>query len=201
MQTTNNNDMAVATRLALRARVLAARDALAPVERQRLSTMAHANLWQLPSFAAAATVLLYVDFRSEVATMAMIHQCLEAGKTVAVPRVAADHRLITYQLTAPDLDLIPGSYGILEPNPARCATIDPQAIKLVVLPGSVFDEQGGRLGYGGGYYDRFLANAAPRAVRLGLAFELQVVPVLPLLAHDQRLHGLITESRTLAFPA
>ena len=201
METTDNNDMAAATRRGLRTRILAAREALAPAERHRLSALVHTKLWQLPSFATAATMLLYVDFRSEVETMALIHQCLAAGKTVAVPRVAENHRLIAYQITAPDLELIPGAYGIMEPDPARCPPLSPSAIELVVLPGSVFDEQGGRLGYGGGYYDRFLANEAQQAIRLGIAFELQVVPVLPLLAHDQRLHGLVTESRTLAFPA
>ena len=204
MQTTDNNDMVTTqttTRRALRTRILTARDALAPAERHRLSGLVHSNLWKLPSFAIAATVLLYVDFRSEVETMAMLRLCLLTGKTVAVPRVADNHRLIPYQLTAPDLELIPGAYGILEPDPVRCLAVAPAAIELVVLPGSVFVEQGGRLGYGGGYYDRFLANEAPQAVRLGIAFELQVVPSLPLLAHDQRLHGLVTERRTLAFPA
>jgi 5-formyltetrahydrofolate cyclo-ligase len=65
------------------------------------------------------------------------------------------------------------------------------------MPGSVFDLRGGRLGYGGGFYDRFLQTAAPQALRIGLAYDLQVVAAVPLQRHDQQLDYLVTETRTI----
>ena len=72
-----------------------------------------------------------------------------------------------------------------------------EQVEVIVLPGSVFDEQGGRLGYGGGYYDRFIALQAPQAKRIGLAFEMQIEKQLPLQPHDQKLHLIITEKRII----
>ena len=68
---------------------------------------------------------------------------------------------------------------------------------MIVLPGSVFDERGGRFGYGGGYYDRFV-SANPNALRVGFAFDLQIVPKAPLQAHDELLDLVITESRIIS---
>lgn len=71
--------------------------------------------------------------------------------------------------------------------------LEPASIDVVIIPGSVFDRQGGRLGYGGGYYDRFLAQAAPQALRVALAYELQLVDAIKLQPHDQLMDWLVTE--------
>ena len=73
--------------------------------------------------------------------------------------------------------------------------MDPATIDTVLIPGSVFDPSGGRLGYGGGFYDRFLTEAAPRAIRLGVAFELQLVDQVPMEPHDQYMDILVTEQQ------
>jgi len=184
---------------ALRRKVLQARDRLTQAARRTRSAALHGRLWGLAPFAAAEVLFIYVDFRSEVETLALIDQCLAKGKQVIVPLVAEDNQLIPCRLTALD-ELRPGAFGIPEPDPQRCARVAPGTIDLVLLPGSVFDAEGGRLGYGGGYYDRFLVNEAPQALRLGVCFELQLVEALPLLPHDQRLDILVTESRVLRFP-
>jgi 5-formyltetrahydrofolate cyclo-ligase len=156
------------------------------------------NLWQLQEIVAAEILFIYVNFRSEVETLPLIRHCLAKGKQVAVPLTdVKQSRLLPFALRDPDQDLTPGYCGIPEPRQGHLAAIDPLTIETVILPGSVFDEQGGRLGYGGGYYDRFLADNAPQARRIGIAFEQQIVEQLPLLPHDKRLHIVVTEKRIL----
>ncbi|MCX5865360.1 MAG: 5-formyltetrahydrofolate cyclo-ligase [Deltaproteobacteria bacterium] len=184
-------------RTTLRTKILAARDGLPPEERQRKSQAITERLLALPEFSASLRVFSYVSFRSEVETLPLITHCLSRGMTISVPlTLPAEHRLLAYAITDPRRDLAPGYYGILEPAEAL-PLVDPGSIEVVVVPGSVFDARGGRLGYGGGFYDRFLQTAAPQALRIGLAFDLQVVAAVPLESHDQQLDYLITETRTI----
>lgn len=98
-------------------------------------------------------------------------------------------------------ELRPGAYGILEPDVdgAREGKID--ELDVVFVPGVVFDRDGYRIGYGGGYYDRFLPKLMPQTLCVGVAFSLQVVESVPRDAFDRRLHGLVTETETLWFHA
>ncbi len=191
-------DTEIAARKILRREVLAKRDRLASSDRSRKSGLIEENLWLLEEIAGAEVLFIYVNFRSEVETLTLIRHCLAKGKKVAIPLAdAKNSRLLPFAVRDPDLDLQPGYRGIPEPVKGRLVAVDPRAIETVILPGSVFDEQGGRLGYGGGYYDRFLAIDAPRARRIGIAFERQIVEQLPLLPHDKRLHIVVTEKRIL----
>ena len=184
-------------RTTLRTKILAARDTLPAEERQRKSRAITERILALPEFAKARSVFAYVSFRSEVETLPLIAHCLNRGKAVSAPlTLVQEHRLLPYAITDPNRDLAPGYCGILEPL-KTLPLVDPGTIEVVVTPGSVFDARGGRLGYGGGYYDRFLQAAAPQALRIGLAFDLQVVAAVPLESHDQQLDYLITETRTI----
>jgi 5-formyltetrahydrofolate cyclo-ligase len=131
--------------------------------------------------------------------MPFINTTLKKGKNVLVPlTMVNEKKLLAVHLTDPEKDLQPGYCGIPEPtllaknHPNKC--IDPALIEAVIVPGSVFDSRGGRLGYGGGYYDRFLKNHAYRAIRIGLAFQLQMVDRLDLQPHDQLMDIIITEN-------
>ncbi len=182
----------------LRKTILAARNALAKAERAAKSRAIAQRLWQLDAFANARLPFIYVHFRSEVETVGLIRQCLERGKEVAVPlTLTAEKRLDAYLVKDPCHDLRAGYCGIPEPDPERLPRVPPDRIDVVVLPGSVFDARGGRLGYGGGYYDRFLDQEAPQALRIGLAYEMQLVAAVPLAPHDQRLDYLVTEERLI----
>jgi 5-formyltetrahydrofolate cyclo-ligase len=185
----------------LRRETLARRDRLDAASRRKLSAALVARLWQLPPFAGAGHIFTYINFRSEVETLPLVRQCLARDIIVSVPlTMIAESRLLACRITEPERELRPGYCGIPEPYPTCAVVIDPAAIEVVILPGSVFDEHGGRLGYGGGYYDRFLVGAAPQALRIGAAFELQISEQkLPLMPHDQLLDYLVTEKRTLTF--
>ena len=187
----NNDD-----RQRLRKDILGARDLMGADERREKSGAALRNFWSLPEMEHWSTLFIYVNFRSELETLELINRCLSQGIRVAVPLVeAATYSMIPYLIQDPEKDLVPGYYDIPEPDPQKCLRVAGREIDAAVIPGSVFDINGGRLGYGGGYYDRFLVNDAPQAKRIGLAFEMQVVDDVPMQPHDQPLDILITEKR------
>jgi 5-formyltetrahydrofolate cyclo-ligase len=189
-------DMNDDERHSLRKQILGARDLLGARERHEKSRAAMQNFWSLPEIKHWSTLFIYVNFRSELETFELIQRCLNQGKRVAVPLVEASAvSMIPRLIQDPETDLVPGYYGIPEPDPQQSLRIDAREIDAIVIPGSVFDVHGGRLGYGGGYYDRFLVNDAPQSKRIGLAFEMQVVEKVPVQSHDQPLDILITEKR------
>jgi len=186
----------------LRRQLLAARDRLSAAEIEEKSAAITGRLFRVEAFLACGAVMFYASFRSEVQTGEAISRCLQRGVRLALPlSLPASRELQPRVVEDPVLDLRSGYCGIAEPDPGRTRVLEPAAIEAVIVPGSVFDSWGGRLGYGGGFYDRFLAREAPQALRIGLAFDLQVVPgELALAEHDQRLDYLVTEERVLAFP-
>ena len=185
-------------RHSLRKQILGARDLLSAGERHEKSRAAMQNFWSLPEMKHWSTLFIYVHFRSELETLELIQSCLEQGKRVAVPLVdAATVSMIPFLIKDPEKDLVPGYYDIPEPDPQKSLRVAAAEIDAAVIPGSVFDIHGGRLGYGGGYYDRFLVNDAPQAKRIGLAFDMQVVEKVPMQPHDQPLDVLITEKMVM----
>lgn len=180
----------------LRKERLAERNLLNAEQRRSRSEEIQARLLEQPMIRDAGHLFIYVHFRSEVQTLALIEQCLAQGKTVSVPVTLPDEsRLLAVQITDPAKQLEPGCFGIPEPTAERIsrASIDPAEIDVVLVPGSVFDPKGGRLGYGGGYYDRFLTRDAPQARRVGLAYALQMLAQVPMQAHDQYMDMIMTE--------
>lgn len=190
------------TQKELRQQILAVRDDLTAAEIEAKSAAISERLFQLAVFRDCRSVMFYAGFRSEVQTMAAMARCLERGLQLALPlSLPASRGLQPRVVTDLARDLRPGYCGIAEPDPDQTLALPPAAIEVVIVPGSVFDLRGGRLGYGGGFYDRFLAREAPRALRIGLAFALQVSPLeLPLADHDQRLDYLVTEEQVYTFP-
>lgn len=182
------------TRQALRQQILKQRDKLTTATRATAGKRILQGLWQIPAMKEATTIMLYVNFRSEVETMPLFSQCQQQDILTAAPlTISKNHRLIPYLVSNPKDELIAGYCGIPEPDSNRLTEIAPDQLDIVLVPGSVFDRQGGRLGYGGGYYDRFLASQAPQALRVGLAYEMQVVEQVPTMDHDIPLQYLITE--------
>ena len=93
-------------------------------------------------------------------------------------------------------DLIAGRWDIPEPRPGL-PLVDPATIDVVIVPGSAFDRAGGRMGYGGGFYDTFLTRLRPDARRIGIGFDLQVVERVPREAHDLCVDLIVTETRAI----
>jgi 5-formyltetrahydrofolate cyclo-ligase len=184
-------------KVALRRKVLAARDAL-PIEARTAATPAIvAGIVSLPSFNVAPVVLLTLAFRSEWDTTPLIRAALDAGKRVAAPRVNPSTRMLDLHGVS-DLarDVRPGHVGIPEPLPT-CLSIAPAAVEWVLVPGVAFDIEGRRLGYGGGYYDRLLPLLPRGTPRVVGAFDMQIVERVPAAPHDLGVDTIVTESRTI----
>ena len=181
-----------------RSQILSKRDRLSFSTMSYLSKKITDSFRKLEEYQTSRMPLIYVSFRSEVDTHQLIRERLNSGLEVAVPKTdVTNRRLETYLLRDWEKDLRPGAYGILEPDIKVASLIRPSQIDMVVVPGSVFDRQCGRYGYGGGYFDRFLSIEAPQALRIGLAFSLQVLPEIPLKTHDQRMDIIVTENEIL----
>jgi 5-formyltetrahydrofolate cyclo-ligase len=118
------------------------------------------------------------------------------GFAIAYPRVVADARPLVFHAVADLGELVPGYRGIQEPATTAPA-LELAAIAAFVIPGAAFDRAGNRLGWGRGHYDATLARA-PHALRVGLAFDCQIVDHLAREDHDIPLHLVVTESGTLA---
>ena len=179
------------TKAALRRHLLAQRAMLTPAEIAQHSTAIATSVCALPAFCVSHTVMVYMALPQEVQTMQIITHARQAQKRVAVPVVRAQD-LVAVALGDVPTQLRRGRFGILEP----CGTpsiIHLQEIGCIVVPGVAFDTRGGRLGFGKGYYDRFLGQLPTTTYRCGLAFGIQVVPCVPQAPHDICMHGIVTE--------
>jgi 5-formyltetrahydrofolate cyclo-ligase len=186
----------------LRAKVQELRDKLDPEQRKSLSATVAENLWSIPEFVAAETVLFFISFRSEVDTVPMIRRALDGRKVVCLPSTDTGSKgMVASRIINLDGDLQMGNYDILEPKPECLRPVSPEKIEVVLMPGVAFDLTGGRLGYGGGYYDRFLEKCSPQCRLIALAFELQIVEHVPCADHDARIHKIVTEKRVIDCPS
>ena len=181
----------------LRRRAAAARDALDPTARGAADRVVRERLFSLPEWARAHTVFVYVSFRSEVDTMGILAEALASGRRVLVPRVDRDRHEIEASEIESLAGLVPGTWGILEPKDPGARAARPTEIDLVAVPGLAFDARGGRLGYGAGYYDRYLPHTRPDCTRAALAYEAQLVAHVPCRRGDQRMHLVVTEERVV----
>lgn len=182
----------------LRRAVLARRGALSPQEIRLRSAGAGSRLFSLPEFKGAGMAMFFVSFGSEVDTLPMIRRALAEGKRVAAPRAEPERReLVPCEIGDLEGDLARGAHGIRQPR-AHCRPVGLEEIEVVLVPAAVWGEDGHRVGYGGGYYDRFLARLAG-AKRIGLGLEVQVVGEVPHGEHDLAVEVLVTEARVRRF--
>jgi 5-formyltetrahydrofolate cyclo-ligase len=186
----------------LRHQMLAERNRIGRAHRRGMSKQIVEAVAGLPVFKESHVILIYCSYQSEVETFPLLHRCLAEGKIVCVPLAVPEHsRLLVVAITDPLLDLAPGYKGIPEPvlSLVERQTRNPKSLEVILMPGAVFDRAGNRLGYGGGYYDRFLAQVAPQAVRIGLAFSGQLVSKIPALPHDVPMDVLVTENEVFTW--
>lgn len=195
-------DSFASQRKQLRRNIQALRNRLLTKERAELDCRLLERVLALPVLQVAQSFFVYCSYHSEVATGALIDQLLFMGKIVCVPLTHPSTSIMeAITIRSRQTDLAPGYRGIPEPilslRPERI--YPPDRLEVAFIPGSVFDKRGYRLGYGGGYYDRFLALAAPRTLRIGLAYSFQVIPQLPQLPHDVPMDLLVTDQESFTW--
>jgi len=182
---------------ALRKDILSQRAALDHAERFRLSQAITASLLSLPEFGCARCVLAYLSFGSEFDTNEFVRALQSRGCALVLPRInLARRKLSLHRVDDPERETVPGVWGIREPDPQRCPQAVLSEIDAVLVPGVAFTPGGGRLGYGGGFYDALIRDWRSHAPLIAPAFELQVVRELPLGPDDQPIDALVTEANT-----
>lgn len=177
----------------LRETALAGRDRLPADAHRAASDRIREQVLRLPDIAEARTVFVFVSFGSEVDTHGLIDSLLARGQQVAVPRIMDATTIRAVPMDSWD-DLAPGKWGILAPlrdDPA------PGPFDAAIIPGVAFTESRQRIGHGRGYYDRWL-EANPVGSSIALAFELQLVPELPVEPHDRSVDRIVTEDRVIS---
>lgn len=177
-----------------RKRVLLLRNSLENQEYVELSALIQANLFNLEEYKKAKTVLFYYAFGSEVLTQKMIQDSLKE-KIVLLPKVNNSKKTFTaHQIKNCHKDLSEGFSGIQEPN-ETCQEYAKNKIDLIVVPGVAFGTKGERLGYGTGFYDRFLKGCTGAFV--GICFEIQITDKIVPDEHDVKMHKIVTEKRVI----
>ena len=185
------------TKQAIRKKVIKLRDAIPPEVKKAGDRMIQERVFGLAEYRNAGTVMLFASFRTEVDTIPIIADALMQGKRVVLPKVdGAKKELRLYSIRSVD-ELIPGYMGIPEPGVVEGREVAPEELELIVMPGVAFDERGGRLGYGGGYYDRLIAGLRHRPPLVAVAYEEQVVREVPVADHDIRVDRIVTDRRVI----
>lgn len=143
-------------------------------------------------------IFVFVSFGNEVHTHDFIKESLREGKNIFVPLVDNEKKIMRAVKITDMNQLSPGVMGILEPKGKEFLKSE-DFLDLIVTPGLIFDEKGCRIGYGGGYYDKFFTNIVGNQRKVGVAFDFQFVKTLPVDKTDVKIDALITDERLIEF--
>jgi 5-formyltetrahydrofolate cyclo-ligase len=182
----------------IRRSLRAVRRGLSEAERLARSRRVWERVAALACYQHARVVLGYMAFDHEVLTDGLMRRAMASGKQLVLPMVLGNRQgMALHVIEELERDVAPGYCGILEPQPQRTRAVAPETLELALIPGVAFDLRGGRLGLGAGFYDRLLSQLPRGIPMVGLAFDFQVIPRLPLQPHDILLDAIVTESRVI----
>lgn len=149
---------------------------------------------------ALLTIMSFMPFRGEVDVLPLTRNLWAEGYLVAMPKIDRGTNRMKVYLVKSMADMEPGACGIMEPK-KNCALVQNVSIDLVVMPGLAFDRAGGRLGYGGGYYDRFFRDWMEEGLKIptkvGVCYDRQLADKIPMEIHDCRVDCVVTEQGIL----
>ena len=156
------------------------------------------RLFEFANFLEARIALLYMPVTPEVDTREIIRRSYMYSKIVVLPAFDPESlRMTLMKVDDPEKDLVEGPRGNLEPSAKRCKVVPIDCIDIAIIPGLAMDEKGGRLGSGKGYYDRLIPDLPITTRKVGLVFEDQIIPVVPMESNDKHVDIVITEKRII----
>lgn len=177
-------------KIKIRKEIIEKRNAL--TNRSELDDSIYSNLINTKEYNHSKVIFTYVTFGSEVDTIRFIKKALKDKKIVCVPKTFHKNREMKVIKIEGLEDLQESSLGILEP--CNGEEISLEEIDLIIMPGVAFDFEGNRIGYGAGYYDRYLANKKDKAIKIGIAYSIQIIGGINSEEHDIKIDCLITEN-------
>ena len=187
----------IQSRKCLRAELIRKRDSIRPALRSELSQRIINRAIDWIEDNPVNAVQLYLSMRSEVETDGLLDYLITHEKTALAPVTDTHRRILTpYRISTSKTDFVSHPYGMREPNRKTCPSYPPDQIDLIIVPGVAFDRKGHRLGYGGGFYDRFLPQC-PQAVWIGLAYAAQLIEDTLPKPWDVPLHLIVTEDGSM----
>lgn len=165
---------------------------------RKMSAAIAQKLECLEEFRASRNLLFFLSLPREVQTDEMIQMALDMGKKVYVPLVDADHQQLNIsELPGLGIEFEEKRFGIREPGSSHIKVLSPGVLDFVLVPGLAFDLKGGRIGYGGGYYDKFLKEVHDHVVRVGVAFDFQALDSIPQSEYDVPVQKILTEKEII----
>ena len=181
----------------LRRRILDERKNINIVEKKEMDNKILCKLYESEYYKKSKKIFMYISYDSEINTKGIITKALEDNKKVYVPRTEFKTRIMdAVEIRSLD-NLVESEYGILEPS-INEPHIDPNELDLIIVPGVAFDKQGGRVGYGAGFYDRYFNKISEdnieRIIKLALAYEFQTLDKVPMNDQDIPVDFIITEN-------
>jgi 5-formyltetrahydrofolate cyclo-ligase len=190
----SHSEEIVSAKHSLRKEMIRRRSSMPAEEVRGKSEQIAANVRALPEYADAATILFYVSAKpNEVDTHALIREALDRGVKTLVPVTDFDRNELSISELKSMEELVPARYGLLEPAPESVRPTDPREADVIMVPGVAFDSNCRRIGFGGGYYDRLLADTG--AATIALSYEGQLVERVPTDSNDMPVDMVVTESR------
>ncbi len=165
-------------------------------EREAKSQVIIDTLLNSGPYRDAKDIFAFVSFKNEVMTHDFIKTAITAGKNIYVPIIDEEKKIMEITKLNDFSELAPGFFGVLEPSPEYIRISDPSILDMVITPGVVFDESGYRIGYGGGYYDKFFSTLNPSVLKVGICFEEQVVESFPHDEYDIPINMIISDKST-----
>lgn len=179
----------------LRATYTTLRKKMTPEEKAEKDTAIFRNVLHMPLYTTASMVLCYVSMEEEIDSHGFINRCLADGKCVGVPYcIPGGREMDFYQIHSLD-ELEVRTYGVLEPIAETSKKLSDYSDSICILPGLSFDEHGYRIGYGGGYYDRFLSQKYDGKAKIGVCYNYALRPNLLHGRYDIPADYVVTEQR------
>jgi 5-formyltetrahydrofolate cyclo-ligase len=182
----------------LREKIITKRNSLSQEQIKKLSDKIFNQLYSSPIYNEAATIMSYVSIEKEIFTHNFIKEAMEDGKKILIPVTRpAKKEIILSHLIDFNKDLEMGHWGLLEPKKETLRLQSSEILDLILVPGLAFTENGHRLGYGGGYYDRFLSSLTKPVTTISLAFKFQIIETLPIESFDVPVDYILTEEKLI----
>ncbi|WP_373498188.1 5-formyltetrahydrofolate cyclo-ligase [Desulfococcus sp.] len=185
-------------KISIRTEMIKSVDALSEDDFKEKTRRVAERLFDFANFMEAKIPLLYMNLPHEIPTRPILEWCFEQHKIVVLPAFGREKRTMTL-LKVDDIqkDLKIGPRGVLEPDPNRCKRVPIDQVDIAVIPGVAFDEKGGRIGSGLGYYDRLIPKLSVTTRKVALILESHIIPQVPMESHDKYIDIIITDQRII----